>query len=239
MATKEKEMVAKAAEADINVMESSVELSPEVEQKAGRFMDNYLSLLKKQTDAYVNRMAEPQEGAPLKAAGPMTFLGYQYWNLLTVGPVQFIGNPPWRPNKIIAAGELTLMLGVVWVNPAPDPGGGIPGTVALGGRPYRIRFETINLTNVTNGPDATFAGTFPPVPGIHFFPWFFVPGDPGPNPYLLQTHLTADITQMAQPFAAFGTWHLDVDTEPAFLGMPTQGPHWEHDAPCRYLVYRK
>jgi len=239
MATKEKEIVAKAAEADINVMESSVEVTPEVEAKAAHFMDNYLGRLKKQTDAYVNRMAEPTDSAALKAGAPVTFLGYQYWNLLTIGPIQFFGNPPWRPNKIIAAGELTLLLGVVWVNPAPDPGGGIPGTVALGGRPYRIRFETINLTNVTNGPDATFAGVFPPVPGIHLFPWFFVPGDPGPNPYLLQTFLTADITQMAQPFAAFGTWHLDVDTEPTFLGRPAQGPHWDFDAPCRYLVYRQ
>jgi len=247
--TKERTNGAKAveAEAEMEAAGSVVEVSPEVEEKAAYFMDNYLTSLKQYTEAYVNRMADLKARiADRKAADATaelsevrTRLGYQYWNVLTIGPLQFFGDPPWRPNRIIAAGEVALILGVVWVNPAADPGGGVPGTVVLGGRDYRIRFETINLTSVTNGPDATFTGTFPPVPGIHVFPWFFVPRDPGPNPYLFQTHLTADITNIAQPFAAFGTWHLDPDSEPGFLGLPTQRGGFEHDVPCQYLVYRK
>jgi hypothetical protein len=244
---KERTNGAKTAEADMDAAESAIEVPQDVEEKAANFMDNYVSVLKERTEAYVNRMADLKarmadrkaNGATAELGEPITRLGYQYWNVLTVGPIQFFGDPPWRPNKIIAAGELALILGVVWINPAADPGGGVPGTVVLGGRNYRIRFETINLTNVTNGPDATFTGTFPAVPGIQLFPWFFVPGDPGPNPYLFQTRLTADITNVAQPFAAFGTWHLDLDTEPGFLRLPTQRGQFEHDIPCEYLVYRK
>jgi len=239
----------KAGEADMDIAESvaDVDVSPEVEEKAAYFMDNYHSFLKERTASYVNQMADLKarladrkaQGATAELSEAVTRLGYQYWNVLTIGPIQFFGDPPWRPGKIIAAGEWALILGVVWVNPAADPGGGVPGTVVLGGRDYRIRFETINLTNVTDGPDRTFVGTFPPVPGILFFPWFFRPRDPGPNPYLYQTHLTADITNVAQPFAAFSTWHLDLDSEPRFLGLPTQRAGFEHDIPCQYLVYRK
>jgi len=237
---KERTNGAEAAETAMDVKESEIELTPEVEEKASYFMDNYLSYLKERTEAYMTRMADRRVNGPVIEMGePITRLGYQYWNVLTVGPIQFLGDPPWRPNKIIAAGELTLLLGVVWVNPAADPGGGVPATVVLGGRSYRIRFETIDLTNVTNGPDRTFTGTFPAVPGIHFFPWFFRPRDPGLNPRLYQTHLTADITNIAQPFAAFGTWHLDLDREPGFLGLPNQNAQFEHDVPCRYLVYRR
>lgn len=242
MVTKMKERTngAEAAEAEIDSLESEVELTPEVEEKAAYFMDNYLGYLAERTEAYVNRMADRKaNGAVAEIGEPITRLGYQYWNVLTIGPIQFLGDPPWRPNKIIAAGELTLILGVVWVNPAADPGGGVPGTVVLGGRSYRIRFETIDLTNVTNGPSATFTGVFPAVPGIHLFPWFFRPRDPGLNPRLYQAHLTADITNVAQPFAAFGTWHLDLDREPGFLGLPTQNAGFEHDVPCQFLVYRK
>ena len=238
--TKERTNGAETIEDEIDVLESAVELTPEVEEKAAYFMDNYHSYLKERTEAYVNRMADRKaNGAVAEIGEPITRLGYQYWNVLTIGPIQFLGDPPWRPNKIIAAGELTLLLGVVWVNPAADPGGGVPGTVVLGGRSYRIRFETIDLTNVSNGPGATFTGTFPAVPGIQFFPWYFRPRDPGLNPQLFQAHLTADITNVAQPFAAFGTWHLDLDREPGFLGLPTQDARFEHDVPCQFLVYRK
>jgi hypothetical protein len=243
---KEKTNGEKAAEAelDLDIEEPVVEVAPEIEEKAAYFMENYHSFLKERTEAYVNRMADMKarlagEGPSAEISEARTRLGYQYWNVLTIGPIQFFGDPPWRPSKIIAAGEYALLLGVVWVNPAADPGGGVPGTVVLGGRDYRIRFETINLTRVTNGPDRTFTGTFPAVPGIHFFPWYFRPRDPGLNPNLYQTHLTADITNVAQPFAAFSTWHLDLDTEPGFLGLPTQRARWEYDEPCRYLVYRK
>jgi hypothetical protein len=178
--------------------------------------------------------ARPEE------AEPMLLGGYQYWNCLTMGPVQFMADPPYRPNNIIAAGEPTLMLGVLWINPANGPGGSLPGTIVLGGRNYRVRFETVNLSDVTNGSDQLFTGAFSnPASTIGIFPWWFAPADPGPNPKLYETYLTADITQTGQPFAAFSSWHYNASTEPAFLGLPATGPGWQQDRPARYLVYRR
>jgi len=178
-------------------------------------------------------------------------------NCLTVGPIQFFGDPPYRPSKIIAAGEDTLMLGVVWINPNNGPGGTWPGTVVLGGRPYRARFETVNLSDVTNGPDwqAPLDSFDSPADVLYVFEWWHKWADPGAWPNLYETTFTLDITEAGQPMAAFSTWHYDPDTEPGFLidvsslpdeyGIPdflsrwTIGPHYQFERPARFLVYRK
>jgi hypothetical protein len=209
----------------------------EVLDKTRHYVDAYTKSLEARTETYLNRLA----AAGPEAAGPQLASGYQYWNVLTLGPFQAFGPiGPYRPSKIIAAGELAFMLGVVWVNPAPSPGGGLPGTTVLGSRPYRICFETINLSTVTDGPGAVIVGGFPgPAPIVTVVPWFFVPGDPGVNPNLYETTMTIDITHPAQPFAGFSTWNFDPDFEPAFLSVPAKGPEWQHDVPARYLVYKK
>ena len=225
---------------ELLVKAPGVEIPEAVQHKAQRFIDNYVAFLEERTEAYMERMSQPRP----EAATPALASGYQYWNVLTVGPLQFLGNPPYRPSKIIAGGELALMLGIVWINPVNSDGGGLPGTVVLGDRDYRVRFETINLSTVSDGPDSPlvppFIGTFPSLaPIVTAYPWFFVPPDPGPNPQLFETTLTADVTTIAQPFAAFSTWHFDVDSEPPFLGRPMVSPEWQHDIPARFLVYRK
>jgi hypothetical protein len=209
----------------------SIEVPEDIKEKATQFIENYKQRLLEMTDGY---------SATIESGGPQLVAGYQYWNCLTAGPVQFVGSPPYLPNKIVAAGELTLMLGVIWVNPASGPGGSLPGTVVLGARPYRARFETINLTNVTNGPDFTATGVFSsPAPVITFIPWWLIPPDPGVNPNLLQVNFTADITTMGQPFAAFSTWHLDPDSEPGFLILPPAPAHLQFERPATFLVYRE
>lgn len=221
----------------VNPMTPQVEIPADINEKALTFMDSYYRYLQARTDAYIERSANGN-GELQQEAGEPVYLGYQFWNALTVGPIQFTWNPPYRPSKIIAAGELTLMLGVVWINPAPF--GPFSGRIILGGRNYRTRFETINLSNVSNGPSAMFTGHFSaPAPTINFFPWWFIPGDPGQNPDLYETTLTADITDPAQPFAAFSTWHQDLDVEPGFLGRPTRWPEWQYDVPAKFMVYRK
>lgn len=218
--------------------EVGAEPSPEIREKATQFVENYAGFLQERTEAYVKRLAapgpKPEIGAPVLAGG------YQYWNCLTIGPVQFYGNPPYRPSKIIRQDELTLMLGVVWINPANGPGGSLPGTVVLGGRDYRVVFESINLSDVVNGPDGVFSGTFGnPADVVNLFWWWFTPADPGPEPNLYETTLTADIAQSGQPLAAFSTWHYDIDEEPPFLMVPAAGPHWQFERPARFLVYRE
>lgn len=222
--------MARAAAAELQV-------PAEIQDKAQIVIDNYVAFLQERTQAYVQRMtaAQPEAGEPTLRGG------YQYWNCLTRGPYQFpLTDPAYRPRKIIAAGEWTLMLGIVWINPLNGPGGSLPGTIVLGDRDYRVRFETINLSDVTNGPDRLFTDTFDsPARVVNTFRWWFRPPDPGRNPNLYETTLTADIVQTGQPMAAFSTWHYDPDTEPAFLGRPTVHPRWQHDIPARFLVYRK
>jgi len=213
-----------------------IKMPAEIQEKAQHFMDNYAAYLNERTEAYAHRMAtaRPEAGEPALPSG------YQYWNCLTVGPVQFYGDElsPYRPSKIIAAGELTLMLGVVWINPLRSDGGGLPGTVVLGGRDYTACFETINLSKVMDGPDGMFASTFDNrAQVVNLFPWWFVMEDPGERPDLYETTFTIDIVQSGQPMAAFSTWHLDLDTEPGFLA-PSTVQQWQHDIPARFLVYR-
>lgn len=232
--------MAKAPETDGDLIlksSSDIVIPTEVMDKTRNFVDAYTKSLEARTENYLNYLTE----AKAEAAEPVLAGGYQYWNVLTLGPFQAFGPVgPYRPSKIIAGGELAFMLGVVWVNPAPGPGGSLPGTTVLGNRPYRIRFETINLSTVSNGPDATFIGTFAgPAPVVTVVPWFFVPGDPGVNPNLYETTMTIDITHPAQPFAGFSTWNYDPDLEPGFLSIPPVGPRLEHDIPARYLVYKK
>lgn len=223
-----------------------LDVDEETMQRAESFAAEYAQRLRDWTEAHPHRVAEWEmrmETAGLidiQAGEPTLPGGYQYWNTLTVGPIQFFGNPPYRPGKIIAGGELALFLGVIWINPANSPGGGIPGTVALGSRDYTACFETINLSSVANGPDfsvmATFAG---PAPIVTVIPWFLLPPDPGPKPAIFETHFAVDVAQPGQPFASLATWHIDTDFEPGFLGLPPQGPQAQHDIPSRYLVYRR
>jgi hypothetical protein len=214
-----------------------VEVSSEVADKAHRWVDHLDRFLLNRTDAFVQRMAE-RPTTP-EAADPTLGGGYQYWNVLTAGPIQFSGNPPYRPSKIIAFGEPALMLGVIWINPANGPGGSLPGTVVLGNRRYRAAFETINLSDVTNGPDRFYNNTFlSPAPILTFIWWWMRMPDPGLNPNLYECTLTCDIVEGGQPFAAFSTWHLNPDREPAFLQFPAVGPGWQHERPARFLVYR-
>ena len=218
-------------------------IAPEVEDKAQTFIDNYIAYLKEHTDDYILKLEtyrQAQAKPKTESGKPTLASGYQYWNCLTVGPIQFFGNPPYRPGKIIAAGEWALMLGVVWINPANSDGGGLPGTVVLGGRDYRVRFETLNLTDVADGPDMTFTGTFAnPAVVVNVFPWWLNLPDPGPNPAMYETILTADIVQMGQPLAAFSSWHIDLDYDPPFLDVPAKGPHQQFEIPARFMAYRE
>lgn len=234
MVTKTAEAMATAQE-EVVVQAPEIEVSEDIQAKAQVFIDAYRKRLLKATEAYSHRMeAEIEAGEPQLAAG------YQYWNCLTVGPIQFFGNPPYRPSKIIAAGEASLMLGVIWINPVNGPGGSLPGTIVLGGRPFRARFEGVDLTNVANGPDMTFAGVLAsPAPVVTLLTYWMPTPDPGINPRLYEMNFTADVTLPGQPFAAFSTWHFDPDLEPGFLGLGPVGPHWQFERPARFLIYRK
>jgi hypothetical protein len=174
--------------------------------------------------------AQPTAGGPITA-------GYEYLDLLTLSPQQFlIPGAVYRPHKLVAAGEFALLLAVLFINPTPTPGGGPSATMHLGGRPYRIRFEQVDLTNLANGPDFTFTGIFPsPAPFISVWPVGIVPPDPGQNPRLVELNVTMDVPLALQPYAAFATQWIDIEDDPGFP-FPQPGG-LRNQTPLRYLVY--
>ena len=223
-------------------------LEPEVEvpPEAQAWMERQTERLTMLVEEYVDRLessgngraVEPEAGAA--EIGEVTVGPYVGLDVLAYSPIQPIATPPYEPHKIIRGGESAVIWALVFVNPAVDIAHGfaIPATVQLGGRGFRVRCEQIDLTTVSNGPDFTFTGTFgSPAPSLTWFPFLLTPPDPGVNPRLMEANITVDITDMAQPWAAFATWHFDWDSDPGFLGLPGVPPQLQHDIPMRYLVY--
>jgi hypothetical protein len=130
----------------------------------------------------------------------------------------------------------------LFINPTvsiPD-GFAIPANVQLGNRNFRVSFDQLNLTTAAPGPNFVFVGNFGPAPVpslIIFVVPFIAPAVS--TPQLVEVNVTADILDLGQPYAAFATWHVDIDREPPFLGLPPVAPRLEHDIPQRYLIYPK
>jgi hypothetical protein len=228
-------------------MEPEVEVPPE----AQAWMERQDARLQRLVEAYVANLDNRRNGqageteATLRErieAGEVTVGPYVGLDVLAYSPIQWIGMPPYAPHKIIRGGEQAVIWALVFVNPAVDVlnGFAVPATVQLSGRGFRVRCDQIDLTNVSNGPDFTFTGTFPsPAPSLTWIPFLFTAPDPGLNPRLMEANITVDITDMAQPWAAFSTWHFDFDSDPGFLGfVPDVPPQLQHDIPMRYLIYR-
>lgn len=242
-------------EAGPAVRDYDVDVPEEMRERAEEEMAGYRARLLQATETYPHRLQEWRDRQELQVQGPapqaMSRIvpqageptlpgGYQYWNSLLAGPYQFFGNPPYRPGNIIAAGQLAFFIAVIWVNPNNSPGGGLPGTTVLGGRQYRACFETVNITDVADGPGFDVTDTFgSPADVVTLIPWFFVAPDPGPKPRILETNFAVDVTLPGQPFASMATWHLDPNADPGFLFVPPVPAQLQHDVPARYLVYRQ
>lgn len=245
MAIAEKVLTVKANRA---ALEGAMATTPEGEQvpvpaeilaKAQSVIDSYTSTMMAKVTDHIERRAQ---GIGEEQSGP-----YNAFDLAVLSPIQFVSNPPYQPHKIIAGGEFTFVLGYIWTNPTVDIAHGFlnPASQQLSWRPYRVRFEQIDLTNVVNGPDHTVTGTFGgPAASLTPVWWFFVAPTPGVNPRLMELNVTADVTVGAMPWAAFATNFYDVDSDlgfglPFLPAMPSTGPGWRNGQPLRYLVYTK
>jgi hypothetical protein len=175
--------------------------------------------------------------------GEITSGTYVGLDVISFSPLQAINLPPYAPSRIIASGETAVIQAVVFINPAVDvlQGFASPATVQLGLRTIRIRFESLNLSTVSNGPDFTVQGLLPsPAPTLLFVAFPFVAPDPGPDPALIETNVTVDIVDVAQPWAAMATRHISQDPDPGFLGLPPEPPNQLlNNIPNRFLVYSK
>ena len=107
-----------------------------------------------------------------------------------------------------------------------------------------IWLETINLTNVVDGPDFG-PIVFAPLGG-GFLNLFFVPiafpAPPQGKPHLYEMNLLADVAGPVPglPFAGYSTWVFDPDFEPPIFPpfiRPGVAPHWDYDKAARFMVY--
>lgn len=217
----------------------------DIMQDARQWADDYKASLAQRIQLYSEQLAAsrsmhngqagPEEGEP--SVG-----NYVGWDLVSISPIQFEALPPYRPNKIIASGELTMLQAVLFINPTvsvPD-GFAIPANVQLGNRDVRVSFDQFNLTTGTPGPNFTLVGNLGPAPtasGILIQVFFNAPAVA--TPQLVEVNVTADVLNLGQPYAAFATWHIDMESSPPFLGLGPVSPQFEYDIPQRYMVYPK
>jgi hypothetical protein len=227
--------------------EPQIEVSPELHQMVDEKMKNLVGVWKERKEARTTG---------LKSAGVVTTPGnYQYWNCLLLGPYQ--KSTMDRPMKIIAADEPAVLIGVIWVNPEADPDGGVSGTEFMAGRPYRACFRAIGISDTLDVVTHKVNGVFQSLADeFTFIEWNFPVSDPGDYPKEYEVHLSVDLAQSGLRFATFATYHWDPEGDEAFPGMnrwtttsginigavpsvPRKDPHFDHDIPARFLVYRK
>jgi hypothetical protein len=253
MTVTEKELTLRAAQAEngkvapsrvTTATAQSLNMTPAVEVPAAaeEWRKGYEKVLVAKVEKYLAAMDERRMQAQGNGQelGEVTVNNYVGLDVLSFSPIQAINLPPYEPSRIIAGGEDAVILALVFINPAVDVANGfaIPATVQLGGREIRIRFEQLNLTTVSNGPDFTVQGVLPsPAPSLLFVAFPFTAPNPGVNPALIEANVTVDIVDPAQPWAAFATHHVSLDADPAFLGIPPQPPQLLHNIPLRYMTY--
>jgi hypothetical protein len=211
---------------------------------AQQWAQNYLAKL---TDATTKRLAEIGGNSNGSSAGIAPRIGeptvgpYVAFDVAATSPLQPIGLPPYQPSKVIADGEPAYLFAYMFVNPVPSIpyGFAVPPTVQLGGRTWRLTLDLMNLTDMTHTKlvqTGTYGAAAPPLSVAVFT---LPTPNPGPDAAVYEANVTLDIVDPGQPYAAFATNFLDVDSDPGFLFVPPAPPGWRHDLPNRYLVYSK
>jgi hypothetical protein len=214
----------------------------EIQDAANTWIEGYKSTLIARGEQYLQRL-EAQRANGAVGLGEPTVNDYVAFDIVSVSPIQFLGLPPYAPSKIVASGELMLLLAVQWINPAVDVANGfaIPATVQLANRMLRVAFDQLNLTTASAGPNFVHHIALPaPAPAFLIIPQFVL-APAVASPQLIEINVTSDIENPVQPYAAFATWHYDTDADlPWFMGFPPAvAPGLRHDVPMRYLVYPK
>jgi hypothetical protein len=196
---------------------------------------------------YQAKQRSQSNGGPAPRIGaPTTYdpngTPYVAFDVVATSPIQFIGQPPYLPNKVITAGNFAYLFAYIFANPMVDPNGWwIPANVQLGGLPWRA---TLDLTNVTTGATANQAvtGVFPG-PAWPITPVFFPLDTTGPamgsDPWLFEANVTVYVDFPAKPYAAFATNFWDYDNDPGFNPpwFPPQTSGYRYDLPNRYLIF--
>ncbi|MEZ4658903.1 MAG: hypothetical protein R2911_15160 [Caldilineaceae bacterium] len=269
MATMESELVVSSSGG--TVREAAIAAAKQcgedqIDEQASMIAEAWGEKVEKLTAEYEAEMQE--EGVAEAVAGPTTRVRghrpYMWWNIVVAGPFQRARrNGPFLPAKIFQNSEPAFIVGGIWMNRNPinwAPTGPSAASI-MAAFNMRIRFETMNLTTVTDGPDPAPVDMNPihAAPGRSYFKTFYrqigrghFPAPPNGHPNLYELNVTADITETApQEFAGFSTWVYDPDLEPPFYAppfgrfglrvpggrRPAVHPGWQYDVPMRFMVY--
>ncbi|MCI0496482.1 hypothetical protein L0Z72_15870 [candidate division KSB1 bacterium] len=224
-----------------------VELPEEIKLKVEAIKSEWVTSLNDRTLAWGKKIQQIRraEQPGLEWGEPITQVNFPWWDVLVAGPFQFpnavLG--PYKPSKIIADGELAVMIVALWRNPAAGTVG-VPPATLMGGRPYTLNFELMNITTVSNVIFPQVTGVFTSFPSsfIDIHVVAFMPTSPSGegHPDIYEMNVTCDLTGPGNlPMAAFASWVYDPDTEPAFLFLPTMPAGMRHERPIRFMVYTR
>jgi len=220
----------------------------EARELATRWANEQAARLTERVRGYLaSRNGQSNGGLAPHIGTPTTYeptgVPYVAFDVTATSPVQFIGQPPYLPSKIIAAGDFAFLVAYIFTNPFVDfqAGWAVPASVQLGGLPWRMTLDQANLTTGSNMPTQVQNGVFPG-PAPVFTPVFFLlPTSPGPvqggDPWLIEANVTVYIDVPAKPYAAFATKFIDLDNDPGVPFFPPVTAGWRYELPNRYLIY--
>ncbi len=213
---------------------------------AQRWSNSYKAALLASGDKYVQEKAQEDLDGATVGIGTITHGTYVSYDIVALSPIQLAGGPPFGPHKLVAAGRPMMLQAVQWINPRVDIANGfiVPATTQLSGRHLRVRFNQLNLTTGIAGPsfNVDIPALSAPAPTFILFS-LFMNAPAVTQAELYEVNITSDIVGMAQPYAAFATWHHDLDPDrPWFAPAPPNFPppvpaQWLHGIPMRYMVY--
>jgi hypothetical protein len=219
-------------------------------ERAQMWADEQLVKIRLATERrLLERAAAAANGAPspngAAGIGAVIVNDYVSFEIACTSPFQVAGLPPYLPGKVIAGGEEAFILAVLFVNPTASVADGfaVPPTVQLAGRDFRVRYDEMNVSDVTTGSNVANplqTGTFgSPAASFTSFLFRLNPPDPGVNPKLFEANISADIDGFVQPYSAFVTNFLDLDGDPGFPFAPPTAPGFRNLIPNRYLVFQQ
>jgi hypothetical protein len=177
--------------------------------------------------------ASQKEGPDLQLARPVGD-----WNLWARGPVGFAYG---RPTKIIRVGERFRLEVVVWLNPAPKPGGpSACESISTTACDCELHVCTVDVCKSVPGPrDLSPSATITLRPNVCTYSKVFVfqarPGWEG----LYETNITAVIrgcNNKVTPYAGFVTRVFDFVPDIFYPTPPGVGSRWEFDIPIKFMI---
>jgi hypothetical protein len=162
-----------------------------------------------------------------------------WWDLISIGPIQPVFNPPFAPSDVIRSGELAFVVTILLLNPDPilPPGVSPCDILSKFALPYEVTYQTGNLTTWKPAPAPLTSEHEGQnlVPGQCFYidVLEFVPDDK--DEVMYEMNVSARIfgcgENYAPPFAGFAREVVDIDSS---FWSPPPGLV---SAPIRFLVY--